>query len=194
MALTQGFCTAMQNRDIHSMQITMKNSFYSDPSGADFEEMERAAAQHGINLYETHDGGVFETDSSKWDKAYVNNIMVELSDNFSRERVEHLKKVVRHMHPEVNQKHKQTYSQKGTPTSQTMQENYRNRNRNYQEQKDYDIQHGNVTRIEPAIGAATGAAVGAGIGCAVGGPVGAAIGGAVGGAAGYIAGNNINTK
>jgi hypothetical protein len=54
-------------------------------------------------LYQEHkDGGHFDPldlDVSKWDDDYMNGLMVDVVDNFSHERLNHLKKVVRKLRP-----------------------------------------------------------------------------------------------
>lgn len=49
------------------------------------------------NLYETHDGAKFNEDKSSWNKEYLAQIQVDLADNFSRQRVDHLFEVARYI-------------------------------------------------------------------------------------------------
>ena len=64
--------------------------------------MERAA-KNMEGLYDEHDGKQFVLDRSLWTEAYMDTLMVEVVNNFSHERIAHLKEVVRYLYP-VNQK------------------------------------------------------------------------------------------
>lgn len=76
----------------------MKNSLLSDPSFAEFAEMERAAASMS-GLYDQYDGGELISDKSQWTNSYMDKLMVKLMSNFSPERISHLKEVVRYLVP-----------------------------------------------------------------------------------------------
>ena len=70
-------------------------SLIRDPSFAEFDEMSREA-EKGLGsrtLYDKHDGESFSPNKSDWNKTYMNNQMVDLMSNFSRERINHLKAV-----------------------------------------------------------------------------------------------------
>ncbi len=55
MSLTGAFYEAMQSGNVVRVRIMMKNSLLSDPSFAEFAEMERAAASMA-GLYDQYDG------------------------------------------------------------------------------------------------------------------------------------------
>ena len=98
MAVTQAFRDAVKRDDLLSVHIMMKDSLLREPSFEEFTEME-SIAKHMKNLYTPHDGYQFIKDSSKWDDNYMNELMVDLIDNFSHERVNHLKQVILKLHP-----------------------------------------------------------------------------------------------
>ena len=99
--ITNGFKNAVQKRDLHAIRITLKNSAYSDPSkeyyNANVAYLKEKDPELYNNLYETHDGEKFNEDKSSWDKKYLNQILVDLSDNFSRQRVDHLFEVAQYI-------------------------------------------------------------------------------------------------
>jgi hypothetical protein len=99
--ITNGFKNAVQKRDLHAIRITLKNSAYSDPSkeyyNANVAYLKEKDPELYNQLYETHDGTKFNKDKSSWDKKYLNQILVDLSDNFSRQRVDHLFEVARYI-------------------------------------------------------------------------------------------------
>ena len=98
MAVTEMFRTAARERNLKRLRFMMKDSLFVDPSFHEFAEMERAAeAVEG--LYVPHDGATFRTDRATWDEDYMNGLLVDMIDNFSKERIAHVKAVVRALHP-----------------------------------------------------------------------------------------------
>ena len=95
---SNSFNEAVAKKDITTLRVMLKNSLLVDPTFGDFKEMERAASVVD-GLYDVHDGRPFEENSELWDDDYMNKIMVQVVSNFSHERVEHLKKVVRKLRP-----------------------------------------------------------------------------------------------
>lgn len=98
MSLTGAFYEAIQSGNVVRVRIMMKNSLLSDPSFAEFAEMERAAASMA-GLYDPYDGGELISDKSQWTNSYMDKLMVKLMSNFSPERISHLKEVVRYLVP-----------------------------------------------------------------------------------------------
>ena len=98
MSLTGAFYEAIQSGNVVRVRIMMKNSLLSDPSFAEFAEMERAAASMA-GLYDQYDGGELISDKSQWTNNYMDKLMVKLISNFSPERINHLKEVVRYLVP-----------------------------------------------------------------------------------------------
>ena len=95
MPVTSEFKKAIQEKNVNRVRIMMKNSLVRDPSFEEFDEMSREA-EKGLGasiLYDKHDGEIFSTDKSDWNKTYMNNLLVDLMSNFSRERLDYLKSV-----------------------------------------------------------------------------------------------------
>ena len=99
MAITNAFRDAVENGNVIGIRIMLKDSLLVDLSFNEFEEMERIALSDVCNLYDKHDGCDLLLNETMWDDNYMNGLMVDVVDNFSRERVEHLKKVVRKLRP-----------------------------------------------------------------------------------------------
>jgi hypothetical protein len=181
MASKDVFREAVSNTDIRGIRLMMKNSLLVDPSFREFNEMSRMA-ENVPGLYDAHDGHSFEEDSSAWNDDYMNQTMVQVVGNFSKERLEHLKKVVRKLRPvSVN---KQTVINHSA-NSRSDSYNYNPNKTPYQNRKEYDKQHGTYRGAKIAAGAVAGAVIGGGIAAAVSTAVigGVAIGAAVGGVA-----------
>jgi hypothetical protein len=109
MAITNSFREAVSNGNVKGVRIMMKDSLLVDPSFDEYDMMARLAS--GVRgLYDTHDGREFISDKSGWDKNYMDKLMVQVVGNFSRERNEHLKEVVRMLYPTTSRPHSQSVS------------------------------------------------------------------------------------
>lgn len=98
MSLTNAFHDAVENGNVVLVRIMMKNSLLADPTFREFAEMEKAAG--GMDgLYQAHDGRPFITDSAQWNETYMYDLMAQVVENFSHERIAHLKDVVRCLRP-----------------------------------------------------------------------------------------------
>ena len=190
MALPEAFYEAVNNGDILSVRIMMSNSLLFDRTFAQFSEMEKEAARMN-GLYDVHDGRELISDRSKWDDNYMNLLMVQVTDNFSHERLAHLKEVVRYLRPPKEK------PQLDTQRTDKKEENTRRPSgSSYQEQKKRDQENGTFLGVGTVVGAGVGAAAGVGIAALSGGSVvafaiaGAVVGGIVGGIVGNEAGNN----
>lgn len=163
MALTNAFYEAVNSGNVTRVRIMMKNSFLTDPTGAEFAEMERAAASMP-GLYDQHDGQEFITDKSKWTNEYMDQVMVKLISNFSKERISHVKDLVHHLIPVVAPTtHKVGYSETVT--------------------RGRGCQNNHSEFVTIGIGAAAGATVGGIIASVVGATATVIVGSAIAGAA-----------
>lgn len=99
MPLGNAFWRAVKSNDIDLLRIMMEDSLLVDPSFKEFNEMKKATA--GIKgIWQEHDGKEFITDKSKWNNDYMGEVMVDLvMHNFSHERMNHAKEVVRYLKP-----------------------------------------------------------------------------------------------
>ena len=95
MPVTSDFKNAVHDKNVRRVRIMMKDSLIRDPSFTEFNEMSREAEKYlgTKTLYDKHDGESFSSNKSDWNKTYMNNQMVDLMYNFSRERLNHLKAV-----------------------------------------------------------------------------------------------------
>lgn len=99
MAITNEFKDAVLNNKLTRVRIMLKDMMLVDPSLTTFNEMIKYAESNMSNLYDIHDGEAFK-DISEWDKDYMNQQMVSIIANFSKERVELVKKIVRYIYKE----------------------------------------------------------------------------------------------
>ena len=135
MAVTNSFYNSVSLGKVLEVRIMMEDSLLVDPTFAEFDEMEKVASKLE-GLYDKHDGHAFNENRETWDDSYMNKLMVEVLDNFSHERIEHLKEVVQYLRPVSKN------------------------DMSYKEQKRRDQEAGNYRRAKMAAGAVTGAAAG----------------------------------
>lgn len=95
MALTDAFYQAVQSGNVRRVRIMMTDSLLVDPAFAEFNAMEKAASSM-VGLYDEHDGKEFVEDHNIWNDDYMDKVMTKVLFNFSHERIEHLKEVVRY--------------------------------------------------------------------------------------------------
>ncbi len=100
MALSDDFKEAVLQDKKTKARIMMKDSLLLDPTGATFDEMANYAAKPGF--MDDHDGEVFKS-SAEWDEDYLNEQMVAVVSNFSAERIDLLKKMVKKLYVNANE-------------------------------------------------------------------------------------------
>ncbi|MDR1320698.1 MAG: hypothetical protein LBK56_04640 [Gracilibacteraceae bacterium] len=191
MAVTNAFRNAVSAGNVMGIHIMMKDSLLVDPTFAEFDEMSRLAAVSG--LYDQHDGRELKSDKSEWNDDYMDKLMVQVVGNFSPERLDHLKEVVRYLRP-VDPARANTAPPDGKPPGgkrSGLDTPGEEPGRSYQEQKRYDQRHGSYRGAKIGVGAAAGAIAGGVIAVCVASaaavPIGAATGAVVGGVAVAVA-------
>lgn len=100
MAITKEFRDAVQAGKMLRVRIMLKDSLLVDPTGTQFNEMERYATENIGNIYTEHDGEALNFDVSSWDETYLNQQMATVVNCFSKERIELLKSMVRVLYKE----------------------------------------------------------------------------------------------
>ena len=193
MAITDAFKSAVAAGDVRGIRIMMKDSLLVDPSFTEFNEM-NSLARSVSGLYEPHDEREIIKDSSTWNDNYMNKLMVQVVGNFSNERVDHLKDVVRFLRPVAARQQQQASSGRTAPTQKSPVPAMQPRSTNYQEQKHQDERSGRIVSnrgAKIASGTVAGGLVGGAIAGFAGGPIliGAAAGAFVVGAVVIIATN-----
>ena len=122
MAITNEFKDAVLNNKLTRVRIMLKDMMLVDTSLTTFNEMIKYAESNMSNLYDIHDGEVFK-DISEWNKDYMNQQMVSIITNFSKERVELVKKIVRYIYKDeintgIKESSKSTTQRKNTETKE----------------------------------------------------------------------------
>ena len=120
-------CLSESPRDQKSIAIALIGYINADCyfKTNNFDEGIRYVLSHGMTeeeLFCTHnpDMGEIETDSSKWDMDYYALALVYLIDNFSKERIKHVKAIARKLDPNPMP---QTTMQKPQESAQRPQNN-----------------------------------------------------------------------
>lgn len=104
MAITQEFIGAVESGKTLRVRIMLKDILLVDPTATKFDEMEAYASSVLGNLYDDHDGESLNYDVTGWNEDYLNEQMVAVVNNFSKERIELLKGMVRHIYHDKVQK------------------------------------------------------------------------------------------
>lgn len=162
MALTNAFNEAVNSNNVRRVRIMMKDSLLVDPKFNLFKEMDSVASKMQ-GLYQEHDGRAFNLDKSTWNKDYMNKLMVQVVSNFSHERVNHLKDVVRYLNP-ISKNNEEVIRSRDINNhrtkSNTSSRNIQNKILTYEEQKAIDKKKGTYRGTKIAAGALVGALVG----------------------------------
>lgn len=98
MAVSSEFREAVESGKMMRVRIMLKDIMLVEPSMNQFDEMLTYALSNMSNLYDKHDGEKLEYDRSQWSEAYLNKQMVTVVNNFSKERVELLRNMVRYIY------------------------------------------------------------------------------------------------
>lgn len=169
MTVAESINNEIAKGNIKGIRIMMKNSLLVDPTFNEFKEMERLTSNLK-GLYDLHDGCEFITDNKAWDDDYMDNQMVQVIRNFSHERLEHLKKVVRYLHPPRSNSQTSSKSNKATSEKGKRENQYQPNLSEYQKQKNEDIKNGRVSNrsAKIAAGSVAGAVAGAVVSTVIG--------------------------
>ncbi|MCL2016363.1 MAG: hypothetical protein FWG68_08985 [Defluviitaleaceae bacterium] len=102
MTVSNRFREEVQNNNIAAVRIMLKDSILTDPSLTKFNAM-FDLAKNMSGLFDPHEdrGEPLKEDKSEWTKDYGDLLKSQIVPNFSKERLEHLKKVVQHLYPDL---------------------------------------------------------------------------------------------
>lgn len=98
MVITDDFRDAVENGKKLRVRIMLKDSMLVDPTMRQFDEMLNHVSLKMQDLYDEHDGENLKYNRSDWDESYLNSQMVAVVSNFSKERVELLRNIVKHLY------------------------------------------------------------------------------------------------
>lgn len=104
MAITKEFIEAVESGKTLRVRIMLKDILLVDPTATKFDEMEAYASSVLGSLYDEHDSESLNYDVTEWSEDYLNEQMVAVVNNFSKERIELLKGMVRHIYRDKVQK------------------------------------------------------------------------------------------
>lgn len=97
MAISNEFMEAVNAGKTTRVRIMLKDALLLDPTCKKFNEMFSYANDKMSDLVVEHDGEAFK-DSLEWDEDYLNEEMVAVVSNFSRERIDLLKRMVQKLY------------------------------------------------------------------------------------------------
>lgn len=96
MAISLEFRQAVHKKDTRLVRIMLKDNLVIDPTFKEFDQM-LLIAEEIENLYDDHDGEILELAPESWTKDYLNEQMIQVVYNFSKQRISLLKKMCRHL-------------------------------------------------------------------------------------------------
>ena len=88
------FYASVKSGNLLRTKIMLKDSLIVDPTFIQFDEMLAYARCELPVLLEVHDGEILEDNESQWNIDLMNKELVEIVNNFSEVRINHLKKVI----------------------------------------------------------------------------------------------------
>ncbi len=92
--VSQEFKLAILVNNSRQIRIMLTDSLILDPTFDRFDEMLSYAERQLPDIIVPFDGENLENDISKWNRELMDRESVQLVDNFSKKRIEHLKKVI----------------------------------------------------------------------------------------------------
>ena len=121
MALTSDFKDAVQSGKVTRVRIMLKDSLLLSSGGEDFMQMLDYAKDQMPALMDEHDGESFRNPDD-WNEEYINEQMVAVVNNFSKERVDLLVRMAKKLYkPQVTRTQtgtsKSTYSSSNNTSS-----------------------------------------------------------------------------
>lgn len=103
--ITEQYKIAVQSKDIERVKIMLKNSLTQDLTFNQFKAMLDYTLKFLPNIIEEHDRETFES-KSNWTKQYASSLKNDLVDNFSAERIAHIKEVQTYVYADEISKQK----------------------------------------------------------------------------------------
>lgn len=106
------FKEAVESKKVLKVHIMLKDIILYDPTNEMFRAYEQYAISKMGNIYVKHDGEVLNYDPSSWNKDYMTEQMVKVVNNFSKERVDLLKKMVAFLYKDKAEQIRKEYKRK----------------------------------------------------------------------------------
>ena len=111
MTLSSEFLKAVSERNINGVRTKIYTSFTVAPKSNEGEEMVKYAEENiGNALYKEQDNQKLDLNASNWTEEYYKQLLKDLMFNFSRERMNLLRKVRKHLF--AGQTEKSTFENK----------------------------------------------------------------------------------
>lgn len=80
------------------VRIILKDSILVDPTLKQFDEMLEFAKENMQDLFDEQDEEILKYDCSEWNETYLNNQMVKVVNNFSQERINLLRDMIKYIY------------------------------------------------------------------------------------------------
>jgi len=123
MAISIDFKNTVSEGDVRLVQIILKDSLIIDPTFREFNEMFEYSKSRMPDLLVEFDNGKLDYSEINWSKDYINELKVELMDNFSNKRIEHLKKICAYIYQDRTNTTNNHFKNKGQKQVKTESKN-----------------------------------------------------------------------
>lgn len=98
MGITKEFREAVATGNKTLVRIILTDIMIVDPTMEQFDERLAFAKSNMSDLFDEHDGEVLKYDNKDWNESYLDDQKVVVVSNFSKERVELLRNMVRYIY------------------------------------------------------------------------------------------------
>lgn len=98
MSISKEFMDTVASGNVLRTRIILSNYMVVDPAFREFDEALKYALEFMTDLVEPHDGENLNYNMTEWTKEYFNKESTNLVDNFSRERIDLLRCMCRHLY------------------------------------------------------------------------------------------------
>ena len=96
MSIAPEFKNFVENNDLIQIRSYLANYLVVDQTFATYEEAFKYASER-LPVVQKHDGSILESECANWNKEYLNSQLVAVVSNFSEERIEHIKQVIKNV-------------------------------------------------------------------------------------------------
>ena len=102
--VSEKFKEIVKNGDKLEIKVSLKNRLLFARDIDSFDEMLEYVKRKGIDVYEKHDNRSFPSESSgEWNDKLLDKEINDLIDNFSKERIDNIRKLITKLENKTNQ-------------------------------------------------------------------------------------------
>ena len=121
MALHDEFKEAVSSKNERLTRIMIKDIMLEDKTLETYKEAISYAEQNMDGLFDDHDGEEFSYDTALWDEDVLDNQMVSVVFNFSKERLDYICSLIKHLYAdEIYEENTEKFIEEHSVSPETM--------------------------------------------------------------------------